>query len=86
MVWCRRRGNVNNGKVAAPNGLFYSSQLIKLSSITDGTSNTAAFSEHVIGDFSNSISTEFSDTFRPGTYPANSDEAYSSAWPPTSTT
>ncbi|MFO0890057.1 MAG: DUF1559 domain-containing protein [Isosphaeraceae bacterium] len=68
--------NVNNGKVAEPNGLFYSSQLIKLSSISDGTSNTAAFSEHVLGDFSNSISTEFSDTYRPGTYPANSDEAY----------
>ena len=52
--------NVNNGKVMEPNGLFYSSQLIKLSSITDGTSNTAAFSEHLIGDFSNSISTELS--------------------------
>jgi prepilin-type N-terminal cleavage/methylation domain-containing protein/prepilin-type processing-associated H-X9-DG protein len=69
--------NVNNGKVLEPNGLFYSSQLIKLSSVSDGTSNTAAFSEHVIGDFSNSISTELSDTYRPGTYPANSDEAYS---------
>jgi len=69
-------GNVNNGKVAEPNGLFYSNQSIKLSGITDGTSNTAAFSEHVIGDFSNSVATEFSDTFAPGTYPANSDEAY----------
>jgi prepilin-type N-terminal cleavage/methylation domain-containing protein/prepilin-type processing-associated H-X9-DG protein len=68
--------NVNNGKVMEPNGLFYSSQLIKLASVADGTSNTAAFSEHVIGDFSNSISTELSDTYRPGTYPANSDEAY----------
>jgi prepilin-type N-terminal cleavage/methylation domain-containing protein/prepilin-type processing-associated H-X9-DG protein len=67
---------VNNGKVAEPNGLFYSSQLIKLASVTDGTSNTAAFSEHVIGDFSNSISTDISDTYRPGTYPANSDEAF----------
>ncbi|MHB1555959.1 MAG: DUF1559 family PulG-like putative transporter [Isosphaeraceae bacterium] len=69
--------NVNNGVVAPPNGLFYSDQLIRLSSITDGTSNTAAFSEHVIGDFSNSIVTDFSDTFEPGTHPITSSDAYS---------
>jgi prepilin-type N-terminal cleavage/methylation domain-containing protein/prepilin-type processing-associated H-X9-DG protein len=68
--------NVNNGIVIPPNGLFYSDQLIKLSSITDGTSNTACFSEHVIGDFSNSIVTDFSDTFEPGTHPLSSDDAY----------
>ena len=68
--------NVNNGIVAPPNGLFYSSQLITLASITDGTSNTAAFSEHLIGDFSNSIATELSDTFEPGTHPLTSDDAY----------
>jgi prepilin-type N-terminal cleavage/methylation domain-containing protein/prepilin-type processing-associated H-X9-DG protein len=68
--------NVNNGIVAQPNGLFYSDQLITLASVTDGTSNTAAFSEHVIGDFSNSIATDFSDTFEPGTHPLNSDDAY----------
>jgi prepilin-type N-terminal cleavage/methylation domain-containing protein/prepilin-type processing-associated H-X9-DG protein len=68
--------NVNNGIVAPPNGLFYSDELIKLSSVTDGTSNTAAFSEHVIGDFSNSIATDISDSFAPGTHPLNSDDAY----------
>ena len=68
--------NVNNGIVAPPNGLFYSDQLITLASITDGTSNTAAFSEHVMGDFSNSIVTDFSDTFEPGTHPLTSDDAY----------
>jgi prepilin-type N-terminal cleavage/methylation domain-containing protein/prepilin-type processing-associated H-X9-DG protein len=68
--------NVNNGIVIPPNGLFYSDQLIKISSVTDGTSNTAAFSEHVVGDFSNSIATEISDTFEPGTHPLNSDDAY----------
>jgi prepilin-type processing-associated H-X9-DG protein len=68
--------NVNNGIVAQqPNGLFYSDQLITLASITDGTSNTAAFSEHVLGDFSNSVATDFSDTFEPGTHPLNSDDA-----------
>lgn len=67
--------NVNNNIVLPPNGLFFSSQAISLAAVTDGTSNTAAFSEHVMGDFNNSVSTELSDTYRPGTYPANSDEA-----------
>ncbi len=66
--------NVNAG-VQAPNGLFFSSTLVRLASITDGTSNTAAFSEHLVGDFSQSVATENRDTFRPGTYPANADEA-----------
>src|SRR5262249_10153063 len=51
--------NVNNGIVIPPNGLFHSSELIRFSDIVDGTSNTAAFSEHVIGDFSNSVATDF---------------------------
>jgi prepilin-type N-terminal cleavage/methylation domain-containing protein/prepilin-type processing-associated H-X9-DG protein len=68
--------NVNNGIVIAPNGLFYSSEMIKFADIIDGTSNTAAFSEHVLGDFTNSVATDFSDTFQPGTHPLNSDEAY----------
>jgi prepilin-type N-terminal cleavage/methylation domain-containing protein/prepilin-type processing-associated H-X9-DG protein len=67
--------NVNNNIVIPPNGLFFSSQAINLATITDGTSNTAAFSEHLIGDFSNTVVTELSDTFRPGTYPANADQA-----------
>lgn len=68
--------NVNNGKVTPPNGLFYSSQLIRLAMITDGTSNTAATSEHLLGDFDQTIATDNSDTFRPGTFPNNADEAY----------
>lgn len=67
--------NVNNNIVIPPNGLFFSSQGINLASITDGTSNTAAFSEHLTGDFNQAVATEMSDTFRPGTYPANSDQA-----------
>ncbi len=67
---------VNNGIVSPPNGLYCSAQSIRLADILDGTSNTAAFSEHVVGDFSNSLSTPFSDTYQPGTYPATSDDAY----------
>ncbi|MBI1325067.1 DUF1559 domain-containing protein [bacterium] len=68
--------NVNNGKVANPNGLFFSSQRIRLADVIDGTSNTAAFAEHTMGDFNNAIVTDSSDTFRPGTYPNTSEEAY----------
>jgi prepilin-type N-terminal cleavage/methylation domain-containing protein/prepilin-type processing-associated H-X9-DG protein len=64
-----------NVSLPPPNGLFFSSTLIRLADVSDGTSNTAALSEHVLGDFSNAIATEISDTFQPGTYPANADEA-----------
>ena len=66
---------VNVG-MPAPNGLFFASLQCRIADITDGLSNTAAFSEHVIGDFNQNLSTEKSDTYKPGTYPATSDEAY----------
>ena len=59
-----------------PNGTFFLDNLITIAGVTDGTSNTAAFSEHVKGDFSNAISTDISDTYEPGTYPATPDQAY----------
>jgi prepilin-type N-terminal cleavage/methylation domain-containing protein/prepilin-type processing-associated H-X9-DG protein len=59
-----------------PNGTFFLDNLINIATITDGTSNTAAFSEHVKGDFSNAISTDISDTYEPGTYPATAAQAY----------
>ncbi len=65
--------NGNYG-MPAPNGVFVSGLSLKMASVTDGTSNTAAFSEHPIGDFSNAVSSEF-DTFRPGVYPNTPDEA-----------
>lgn len=68
--------NINNGITIPPNGLFYSDNLVTLADISDGTSNTAAFSEHRIGDFSNSVSTDPSDTYEPGTHPITSEDAY----------
>jgi prepilin-type N-terminal cleavage/methylation domain-containing protein/prepilin-type processing-associated H-X9-DG protein len=65
-----------NVDMPPPNGLLFADFTVSIAAVTDGTSNTAAFSEHVKGDFSNSLSTEISDTYRPGTYPANADEAY----------
>ncbi|WP_165247454.1 DUF1559 domain-containing protein [Paludisphaera soli] len=65
-----------NVALPPPNGLLFTDYAVRIADVTDGTSNTAALSEHVKGDFSNTISTELSDTYRPGTYPANADEAY----------
>lgn len=57
-----------------PNGPMIPSKHLRIADVTDGLSNTAAFSEHGIGDFSNAISSR-TDTFRPGTNPTTADEA-----------
>lgn len=64
-----------NTSLPPPDGVFFVNFSCKLGEILDGTSRTAAFSEHVVGDFSNGIATEMGDTFRPGTYPATMDQA-----------
>lgn len=46
---CMGPGNQYNGLAATPRGIFGSNSHITFANITDGTSNTAAFSEHVIG-------------------------------------
>ena len=66
--------NVNFG-MPEPNGVFYLDKRMRFRDILDGTSNTAAFSEHGQGDFSNAISSP-ADTFWPQTNPLTADEAY----------
>lgn len=66
--------NVNNS-LPKPDGPFFCNSRTRFADITDGLSNTAAYSEHVLGDFSNAMVSELSDTFRPGPYPATLDEA-----------
>jgi prepilin-type N-terminal cleavage/methylation domain-containing protein len=66
-----------NYNFPAPNGPFYLNSKVRLTAIRDGTSNTACFSEHVKGDFSNSVATDESDTFWPQTYPSTPDQAVS---------
>jgi hypothetical protein len=58
-----------------PNGVFYLEKRLKFREILDGTSHTAVFSEHGIGDYSNAISSS-TDMFWPQTNPANADEAF----------
>lgn len=64
-----------NASMPPPNGLFFSNQLYRMADVTDGLSNTAAFSEHLKGDFDNAVVTELGDTFWPQTYPATPDAA-----------
>jgi prepilin-type N-terminal cleavage/methylation domain-containing protein len=63
-----------NANMPPPNGGFFRDSAYTFANITDGASTTAAFSEHLKGDFSNAVSSP-SDTFQPGTYPATADEA-----------
>lgn len=68
-------GGTNYG-MPFPNGIIIQGASVKMRDITDGASNTAAFSERVKGDGSNGVSTPMSDTYRPGTYPGTADQAY----------
>jgi prepilin-type N-terminal cleavage/methylation domain-containing protein/prepilin-type processing-associated H-X9-DG protein len=65
-----------NAMLAPPNGGFFVNSRYKYADFKDGASNTACFSEHIKGDFSNAVSTPDADTYRPGTYPDNIDQAW----------
>ena len=64
-----------NAGIEPPNGPFFCNGPIRIAEITDGTSNTAAFSEHITGDFSQGVGTDMADTFQPGTHPSTADQA-----------
>jgi prepilin-type N-terminal cleavage/methylation domain-containing protein/prepilin-type processing-associated H-X9-DG protein len=64
-----------NAAQAPPNGMFFANESCGVVDARDGSSNTAMFSEHVKGDFSQAVATERSDTFRPSTYPTDLDHA-----------
>jgi prepilin-type N-terminal cleavage/methylation domain-containing protein/prepilin-type processing-associated H-X9-DG protein len=76
ITWAHGTGDPNY-LILAPNGPFYLDSRVKLTDITDGTSNTAAFSEHRLGDFSNAVATEATDSFNPGTAAESWDQAVS---------
>ncbi len=65
-------GQSNYGMPPA-DGPFWDNSSVKIPDITDGTSNTAAMSEKLKGDWSNSIVTERTDTFLLNDYPDNPD-------------
>lgn len=57
------------------NGVVFHNRKIRFNDITDGLSNSAAMAEKLTGDGNNGISSPKIDTYRPGTYPNNADEA-----------
>ena len=63
-----------NAAMPEPNGPFIPTRYLPLAAITDGLSNTAAFSEHGKGDFNPGLSSP-TDTFKPGTTPNTPDDA-----------
>ena len=75
ILWGLPAASGPNSLLPAPNGPFYLNSRTSLTDITDGTSNTAAWSEHLTGDFSNAISTDNGDTYEPGIYPNTADDA-----------
>jgi prepilin-type N-terminal cleavage/methylation domain-containing protein/prepilin-type processing-associated H-X9-DG protein len=75
ILWGLPSATGPNSTMPPPNGPFYLDSNVRLTDITDGTSNTAAWSEHLKGDFSNAIVTDNADTFEPGSYPNTPDEA-----------
>jgi prepilin-type N-terminal cleavage/methylation domain-containing protein/prepilin-type processing-associated H-X9-DG protein len=64
-----------NYGIPGPNGVFYSNSGTGFGELTDGTSNTAAFSEHIRGDSNNGIASDRMDTFGPKTHPPTPDQA-----------
>lgn len=64
-----------NYGVPGPNGVFYLNSRTGFGEITDGTSSTAAFCEHIRGDSSNAFASDRMDTFGPKTHPTTPDQA-----------
>lgn len=67
-------GSTNYG-MPMPDGVMFQDSSTGLSDILDGSSSTVMMSERCLGDGSNGISTRKSDTFQPGVYPADANEA-----------
>jgi prepilin-type N-terminal cleavage/methylation domain-containing protein len=75
MWWGKTDPTGINASLPPPNGVFDVNAPVRILDIYDGTSNTAAFSEHITGDFNDGYASERSDTFAPGTHPTTDDQA-----------
>ena len=77
LLWGNAPGSSSdpNFGMPAPNGPFHLDSKVRFQDLMDGTSHTAAISEHDTGDFNNGLATVRTDTFWPQTNPATPDEA-----------
>ncbi len=62
-----------NSLLPPADGPFWQGSKTRFADITDGTSNTAAASEKMKGDYSDAIATDRTDTFTLNDYPDNPD-------------
>ena len=65
-----------NTTMPAPNGPFFPERSIRLSDVTDGTSNTAMASEKLFGDFNQGIATINRDIYVGTTWPLTLEQGY----------
>jgi prepilin-type N-terminal cleavage/methylation domain-containing protein/prepilin-type processing-associated H-X9-DG protein len=65
-----------NALLPAPDGPFFDNTAVTLAAITDGTSNTAATAEKLMGDFNTAVATPNRDIFVGTIIPTTPEEAY----------
>jgi prepilin-type N-terminal cleavage/methylation domain-containing protein/prepilin-type processing-associated H-X9-DG protein len=65
-----------NASLPAPDGPFFDNTAVTLAGITDGTSNTAATAEKLLGDFNTAVATPNRDIYVGTTVPTTPEEAY----------
>ncbi|HTN02483.1 MAG TPA: DUF1559 domain-containing protein, partial [Planctomycetaceae bacterium] len=73
--YCPNKGSGLTWNDPAANGVIYVLSSIDIGEITDGSSQTAAFSERMVTDGSNGISTPNSDTYLSSATPTTQAEA-----------
>ena len=65
-----------NTDIPAPDGPFFDNIAVKIAQITDGTSNTAAMAEKLLGDFNTTLVTPNRDIFVQTTWPPTPEDTY----------
>jgi prepilin-type N-terminal cleavage/methylation domain-containing protein/prepilin-type processing-associated H-X9-DG protein len=65
-----------NASLPAPDGPFFDNTAVTLAQITDGTSNTAAMSEKLLGDFNTAVATPNRDIYVGTIIPTTPEQAY----------